>query len=296
MLGEGAGRGLGQRVDGVGALATRVDEARASASAGPRSACTSRASGGRPRRRPPRRPGRRCSSASSWARRSARRRRGRRRSRPTSTSSGSHAPRARSGSRRPRGSRAHAGAATPPTSVRLRSEEPPAATQRPRVPRVSSRPSASRLESASRRTVRETPSSSASSRSVGSRSPAPAAPCRICEPIVSVAASTSEPRLGERAVSPSRCCAAHRPNATSRSTPDARRDLLVRPRPRSPRGCSAISVTSAAVRTSGGASVALWGEARTRRPRRRAACWTAVPTGWRAASGPPVAGSTKSRQ
>ena len=26
----------------------------------------------------------------------------------------------------------------------------------------------------------------------------------------------------------------------------------------------------------------LWGDARTSRPRRRAACWTAVPTGWSA--------------
>ena len=49
---------------------------------------------------------------------------------------------------------------------------------------------------------------------------------------------------------------------------------------------SAISVTSAAVRTSGGASVALWGEARTSRPRRRAACWTAVPTGCAASERP----------
>ena len=39
--------------------------------------------------------------------------------------------------------------------ARLRSDDPPCVTNRPRVPRASIRPSASRLESASRRTVRE---------------------------------------------------------------------------------------------------------------------------------------------
>ena len=101
-------------------------------------------------------------------------------------------PRARSGSRRPRGSRGRAGAARrrracgcAPTSRRPRPTGPGAARLE--------QPEASRLERASRRTVRETPSCSASSRSVGSRSPAASRPCRICELIASVAASTSEP-------------------------------------------------------------------------------------------------------
>ena len=79
------------------------------------------------------------------------------------------------------------------TMLRPRSEEPPCATKRPRVPRVSIRPSASRLESASRRTVRETPSSSTSTRSGGSRSPAASFSSRIWERIVSIAPSTSDP-------------------------------------------------------------------------------------------------------
>ena len=81
-----------------------------------------------------------------------------------------------------------------------RSDEPPCATKRPRVPRVSIRPSASRLDSASRSTVRETPSSSTSTRSGGRRSPAASFSSRICERIASVAPSTSEPsrRRSER--------------------------------------------------------------------------------------------------
>ena len=216
--------------------------------------------GGRPRRRRPRRPGRRARAPPPA--RAARRRA----SRAASIASqldieriacASSTERISSTSRISRACWcSHA-----PTSVRLRSDEPPAATQRPRVPRVSSSPSASRLESASRSTVRETPSCSTSSRSVGSRSPAASWPWRIRELIASVAASTSEPSLRRCGSRRRRRRArptdgAHRPKATSRSTPAPATTCSFTSATLSSKR-SAISVTSAAVRTSGGASVAL---------------------------------------
>ena len=74
--------------------------------------------------------------------------------------------------------------------MRLRSSEPRPETKRPRVERDSTTPRASRLESASRSTVRETPRRSMSTRSGGSRSPTCSAPLVTRRRISSVAALT----------------------------------------------------------------------------------------------------------
>ena len=123
-----------------------------------------------------------------------------------------------------------------------------------------------------------------------------ARPCRICEPIASVAASTSEPDAS--ASEPSRRAGVAL--LTGRRRRRARRRPPIRPagspRPRSPRRCPRSRSPRPPSGRAAGRALRC-GERRGRGDRagappagrrcRRAAC---------AASGPPVAGSTKSRQ